>query len=123
MGPRTCPSIVRTLHACYVIDRKFADASLTIEAVAGLVGISAQHGRVLRRERGLTFADLLRDVRLWEAQLLRESSCSMKLRFASGSGIRASSRARSPPAAASRHPIHTRRWPACSWHVHYKQAM
>ena len=64
----------------YVLDRKFADASLTIEAVAGIVGISVQHVcRVLRRERGLTFADLLRDVRLREAQrLLRESSYSMK---------------------------------------------
>jgi len=64
----------------FVIDRKFSDPSLTIEGVAGLVGISAQHVcRVLRRERGLTFADLLRDVRLREAQrLLRESSYSMK---------------------------------------------
>src|SRR5437762_12215203 len=64
----------------YVIDRKFSDASLTIDGVAGLVGISAQHVcRVLKRERGLTFADLLRDVRLREAQrLLRESSYSMK---------------------------------------------
>ena len=64
----------------FVIDRKFSDPALTIEGVAGLVGISAQHVcRVLRRERGLTFADLLRDVRLREAQrLLRESSYSMK---------------------------------------------
>ena len=64
----------------YVIDRKYADASLTVDSVARLIGISTQHVcRVLRRERGLTFADLLRDVRLQEAQrLLRESSCSMK---------------------------------------------
>ena len=53
----------------YVIDKKYADATLTVDTVC----------RVLRRERGLTFADLLRDVRLQEAQrLLRESSCSMK---------------------------------------------
>jgi AraC-like DNA-binding protein len=64
----------------FVVDRRFADASLTIEAVATTVGISAQHVcRVLRRERGLTFADLLRGVRLREARrLLRETSFSMK---------------------------------------------
>ena len=64
----------------YVIEKKFSDASLTIETVARLVGITAQHlCRVLRRERGLSFADLLRDVRLREARrLLRESSYSMK---------------------------------------------
>ena len=64
----------------YVIEKKYASASLTIDAVAHLIGISTQHVcRVLKRERGLTFADLLRDVRLREARrLLRESSCSMK---------------------------------------------
>jgi AraC-like DNA-binding protein len=64
----------------YVIEKKYANASITVEEVARLVGISTQHVcRVLRRERGLTFADLLRDVRLREARrLLRESSCSMK---------------------------------------------
>jgi|SRR3982751_5567934 AraC-like DNA-binding protein len=69
-----------TARVQYVIERKFTDASLTIEAVARILGISAQHVcRVLRRERGLTFADLLRDVRLREARrLLRESSYSMK---------------------------------------------
>src|SRR4051812_24546707 len=69
-----------TARVQYVIERKFTDASLTIEAVARILGISAQHVcRVLRRERGLTFATLLRDVRLAEARrLLCESSCSMK---------------------------------------------
>lgn len=64
----------------FVIDRKFADPSLTVATVARFVGISSQHlCRVLKRERGLTFADLLCDVRLREARrLLRESSFSMK---------------------------------------------
>ena len=64
----------------YVVDKKFSEAALTVETVSRLVGISPQHVcRVLKRERGLTFADLLRDVRLREARrLLRESSCSMK---------------------------------------------
>ena len=64
----------------FVIEKKYASASLSIDEVARLIGISAQHVcRVLKRERGLTFADLLRDVRLREARrLLRESSCSMK---------------------------------------------
>src|SRR5262245_1527426 len=64
----------------FVIERKYADTSLTIEKVAGLVGISTQHiCRVLKRERGLTFAALLREVRLREARrLLCESACSMK---------------------------------------------
>jgi two-component system response regulator YesN len=64
----------------YVIEKKYAEPSLTIDHVARLIGISTQHVcRVLKRERGLTFADLLRDVRLQEARrLLRESPCSMK---------------------------------------------
>ena len=64
----------------YVIEKKYSDASLTIDTVARLVGISTQHVcRVLKRERGLTFAELLRNVRLREARrLLRESSHSMK---------------------------------------------
>ena len=64
----------------FVIEKKYADASLTIENVAQLIGISTQHVcRVLKRERGLTFADLLREVRLREARrLLRDSSLSMK---------------------------------------------
>ena len=64
----------------FVIEKKYSDASLTIEKAARLVGISTQHVcRVLKRERGLSFAGLLRDVRLREAQrLLRESPCSMK---------------------------------------------
>jgi two-component system, response regulator YesN len=71
------------MHAArvqFVIEKKYASASLTIDEVARLIGISTQHVcRVLKRERGLTFADLLRDMRLREARrLLRESSCSMK---------------------------------------------
>jgi AraC-like DNA-binding protein len=64
----------------FVIEKKYPEPSLTVEAVARAVGISTQHVcRVLRRERGLTFADVLRDVRVREARrLLRESSCSMK---------------------------------------------
>ena len=64
----------------YVIEKKYADTSLTVGKVARIVGISTQHVcRVLKRERGLTFADLLREVRLREARrLLRESPCSMK---------------------------------------------
>ncbi len=64
----------------HVIAKKYADASLTIETVARLIGISPQHVcRVLKRERGLTFADVLRAARLREARrLLRESSWSMK---------------------------------------------
>jgi len=64
----------------YVIEKKYSDASLSIDTVARLVGLSTQHVcRVLKRERRLTFADLLRDVRLREARrLLCESSYSMK---------------------------------------------
>jgi len=71
---------IHAARAQYVIEKKYADASLSVGAVARIIGISAQHVcRVLKRERGLTFADLLRDVRLREARrLLRESSCSMK---------------------------------------------
>jgi two-component system response regulator YesN len=74
---------VYRIHAArvqYVIEKRYASASLAIDEVARLIGISTQHVcRVLKRERGLTFADLLRDVRLREARrLLRESSCSMK---------------------------------------------
>jgi AraC-like DNA-binding protein len=74
---------VYRIHAArvqYVIEKKYPDASLTVGAVARAIGISTQHVcRVLKRERGLTFAELLRDVRLREARrLLRESSCSMK---------------------------------------------
>ena len=74
---------VYRMHAArvqYVVEKKYPSASLTIDEVAHLIGISTQHVcRVLKRERGLTFADLLRDVRLREARrLLRESSSSMK---------------------------------------------
>jgi AraC-like DNA-binding protein len=64
----------------FVVEKKYVEPSLTVGAVAQVIGISTQHVcRVLRRERGLTFAALLRDVRLREARrLLRESSCSMK---------------------------------------------
>jgi AraC-like DNA-binding protein len=64
----------------FVVEKKHADPSLTIDTLARLIGITPQHVcRVLKRERGLTFADVLRDVRVREAQrLLRESSCSMK---------------------------------------------
>jgi AraC-like DNA-binding protein len=74
---------VYRIHAArvqYVIEKKYPDATLTVGAVARAVGISTQHVcRVVKRERGLTFAALLRDVRLTEARrLLRQSSCSMK---------------------------------------------
>ncbi len=64
----------------YAIEKKYADPSFTVETAARLIGISSQHiCRVLKRERGLTFADLLRDVRVREARrLLQESSLSMK---------------------------------------------
>jgi two-component system, response regulator YesN len=71
---------IHAARASYVIEKKYADASLTVRSVAQLIGLSTQHlCRVLKRERGLTFAELLRGVRLREAKrLLRESSCSMK---------------------------------------------
>jgi len=71
---------IHAARAQYVIEKKHADASLSVGAVARIIGISTQHVcRVLKRELGLTFADLLRDVRLREARrLLRESSYSMK---------------------------------------------
>ena len=74
---------VYRVHAArvqHVIEKKYAEPALTVAAVARIAGISTQHVcRVLRRERGLTFAELLRDMRLREARrLLRESSCSMK---------------------------------------------
>jgi AraC-like DNA-binding protein len=74
---------VYRIHAArvqWVLERRYVDASLTVGTVARTVGISTQHVcRVLKRERGLTFAGLLRDVRLREAKrLLCESTCSMK---------------------------------------------
>jgi AraC-like DNA-binding protein len=71
---------IHAARAQCVIEKKHTDASLSVGAVARIIGISTQHVcRVLKRERGLTFADLLRDVRLREARrLLRESSYSMK---------------------------------------------
>src|SRR4051812_33345623 len=71
---------IHAARAQFVIAKKYADSSLGVEKTARLIGISPQHlCRVLRRERGLTFAEVLRDVRLGEARrLLRESSCSMK---------------------------------------------
>jgi len=71
---------VHAARAQFVIEKRHADPALSVERVARLIGISTQHlCRVLRRERGFTFAELLRDVRLREARrLLRESSCSMK---------------------------------------------
>jgi AraC-like DNA-binding protein len=71
---------IHAARAQFVIEKKYADASLRVKTVARLIGISTQHVcRVLKRERGLTFAHLLRDVRLREARrLLRESSYSMK---------------------------------------------
>ena len=64
----------------FIVEKKHADPSLTIGGVARMIGITPQHiCRVLKRERGLTFAELLRDVRVRDAQrLLRQSSCSMK---------------------------------------------
>ena len=71
---------IHAARVAFVIAKKYADPSLGVEKTARLIGISPQHlCRVLRRERGLTFAEVLRDVRLREARrLLRESSCSMK---------------------------------------------
>ena len=71
---------VHAARVAHVVEKKHSDPALTVGAVARIVGLSTQHVcRVLKRERGLTFAELLRDVRLREARrLLRESSCSMK---------------------------------------------
>ena len=74
---------VYRIHAARVqcvIEKRYAEPSLAIGGVSRTVGISAQHVcRVLKRERGLTFAGLLRQVRLREARrLLCESTCSMK---------------------------------------------
>jgi len=71
---------IHAARALCVIEKKHADASLCVGAVARVIGISSQHVcRVLKRELGLTFADVLRDVRLREARrLLRDSSFSMK---------------------------------------------
>jgi AraC-like DNA-binding protein len=71
---------IHAARVAFVIAKKYADPLLSVEKTSRLIGISPQHlCRVLRRERGLTFAEVLRDVRLREARrLLCDSSCSMK---------------------------------------------
>ncbi len=71
---------IHAARAQFVVAKKYADPRLSVEKTARLIGISPQHlCRVLRRERGLTFAEVLREARLGEARrLLRDSACSMK---------------------------------------------
>ena len=67
-------------RAQHVIEERHGDPRLTMRAVASAVGVSRQHlGRVLKQELGFTFADLLRKVRVREAQqLLCDASRSIK---------------------------------------------
>ena len=67
-------------RATRIIETRFADPDLSLRAVAQALGLSTQHVcRILKHHAGLTFANLLRNVRLREARrLLGEPSCSMK---------------------------------------------
>jgi len=64
----------------YVIEERYSEPELSVRAVGRAVGLSTQHMcRVIKQQLGLTFADLLRSIRLREAQrLLRDHACSMK---------------------------------------------
>jgi YesN/AraC family two-component response regulator len=63
-----------------VIEMRYADPDLSLQAAARALGLSPQHVcRILRQHAGLTFANLLRTVRLREARrLLGDSADSMK---------------------------------------------
>jgi len=108
----------------FVVDRKHADPSLTIDRVARVVGITPQHVcRVLKRERGLTFADVLREARVREAQrLLRDSSFSMK-EIAFRVGFRHASQFTRAFAATCGVPPSEFRARAVPSAVHHEQAM
>jgi len=63
-----------------VIEMRYADPDLSLQAAARALGLSTQHVcRILKQHAGLTFAHLLRTVRLREARrLLGDSADSMK---------------------------------------------
>jgi two-component system response regulator YesN len=63
-----------------VIEMRYGDPDLSLQAAARALGLSTQHVcRILRQHAGLTFANLLRTVRLREARrLLGDSTDSMK---------------------------------------------
>lgn len=67
-------------RARQIIDTRFADPDLSLRVVARALSLSPQHVcRILKQHAGLTFANLLRNVRLQEARrLLDEPSGSMK---------------------------------------------
>ena len=67
-------------RATRVVETRFAEPSLSLRVVARALGLSPQHVcRILKHHAGLTFANLLRNVRLREARrLLGEPSGSMK---------------------------------------------
>jgi len=67
-------------RATHIIDTRFAEPNLSLRTVARALGLSTQHVcRILKHHTGLTFANLLRNVRLREARrLLDDPSCSMK---------------------------------------------
>ncbi|HXD75067.1 MAG TPA: helix-turn-helix transcriptional regulator [Vicinamibacterales bacterium] len=109
----------------FVVDRKHVDPSLTIGRVARMIGITPQHVcRVLKRERGLTFAEVLRDARVLAAQrLLRDSSCSMK-EIAFRVGFRhASQFTRAFASSCGVPPSEFRAREAAAAAVHHEQAM
>lgn len=62
------------------IEERYAEPNLSVRAIARALGLSSQHVcRILKHDVGLTFADLLRTVRLREARkMLVEESRSMK---------------------------------------------
>jgi len=70
----------RTARAKPVIEARYAEPDLNVRAVARALGLSTQHVcRILKQEVGLTFAELLRNVRLREARrLLGDPACGMK---------------------------------------------
>ena len=70
----------RIARAKRLIEARYTEPHLNVRTVARALGLSTQHVcRILKHHLGLTFADLLRNVRLREARrLLGDPSCSMK---------------------------------------------
>ena len=74
----TTPSLAARIQQ--VVKQRYAEPDLSTHAVARAVGVSVPHlCRVIKHQLGMTFTDLLRDIRLQAAsQLLAEDSCSIK---------------------------------------------
>jgi YesN/AraC family two-component response regulator len=67
-------------RAKLVMERRYAEIGLDVRGVASSVGVSPQYlCRLLKQQFGVTFANLLRNIRITEARrLIREQSCPLK---------------------------------------------